>query len=375
MTKTDVFRGPLEIGVLSPHNPYDRQAFSGTVFHATRALRSAPGLHTRILGPHRPPRFYDRLRQKPEIDPAQLDLYGLDAIVGLVATPLLEQVLKRCDIPCLHVTDATPAFLREAYGWQVPNEADEIEKRVVQAATAVYSSDQMADRARRDFGAIAGHATAVPFGVNLENLPAVCPRKSSLDQISLLFVGLDWERKGGEKALAALDLLLAEGFDAQLTIVGRCPERHLDHPGVNYAGYLNKRRKKDARALSELYRKAHLLLVPSQADCTPMVIAEAMSFGTPVIASDTGGVRSLIGGSTGGQVLPVSSTSEDWAVAIKDVLRDAEAYRWMSEACFERSETRLSWTSWARSMTDLIREITSRRTDVPAEEVPLKAVV
>lgn len=54
--------------------------------------------------------------------------------------------------------------------------------------------------------------------------------------------------------------------------------------------FLDKNRPKDAARLSALYAEAHLLLLPSRADCTLTVIAEAMAHGTPVLATDVGGI-------------------------------------------------------------------------------------
>ena len=130
---------PLKLGLLTPHNPYDRMTFSGTSWFAAQALKDHPEIDLTILGPHKPRgRFSRLLRQRDaEVDINQLDLAGIDAVLGLVATPLLDQLSQRHpSMPFFHVTDATPAFLREAYGWAVPHEADVLETRVAAKALA-----------------------------------------------------------------------------------------------------------------------------------------------------------------------------------------------------------------------------------------------
>lgn len=352
-------RPALEIGFLSEHNPFDRRSFSGTTHFSARALSERPEINLRILGPHRPPRLMDRVlnRKAPRCDADLVDVHGLDAVVGLVATPLLDRLTDlHPGLPMIHVTDATPAFLREFYGWQVGAEADAAETRVARkAAHVVYSSSLMADRAAGDLGLPGFEAKSALFGVNIETLPEICPPKEPLDRIRLLFVGIDWERKGGDIAVATLDSLTARGLDATLTVVGRCPERHRRHPRIVDAGFLNKNRPKDAARLIELYRQAHFLLLPSRADCTPMVVSEAMAHGTPVLATDTGGIRDLVGGPATGRLLPPFSPPDAWARAIAGIAIDPMQYGFMSDACFDRSRNALSWQNWARQIEILVR--------------------
>lgn len=352
---------PLSIGFLTPHNARDRRAFSGSAFFAAEALDTHPQVRLRLLGPARTPGRFDRIlrRKPPHISVDQMDLTDLDLVVGMVATPQLEQLSRQSDLPFIHVTDATPTFLREAYGWAVPQEADRLETLVAaKAAATVYSSDIMASRAPNDLKLPRLTADVVPFGVNFDNLPAACPGKPPLSTLKLLFVGLDWTRKGGDIAVAALDQLLADGIDAELTIVGRCPERHIDHPAITYAGFLDKNRPRDQAKLTRLYTDAHLLLLPSRGDCTPIVVAEAMAHGTPVLATDVGGIPAQLGGDGAGRILPLYSEARVWADAIKDITATAERYRWMSDASFDRASRHFSWGTWANEIHAIATRIT-----------------
>ena len=345
---------PISLGFLSQHNPYDRTAFSGTVYFAAKALDALPGVQLKVLGPHRPSRLSDRLlrRRTERPDPKRLNLDGLDAIVSLVSTPLVDSLTERTGLPLLHVTDATPAFLRTAYGWNIPQTADAAEARVTSKASAViYSSAFMARQAQNDFGTdLVPHVA--PFGINFEKTPETCPIKPGLERLELLFVGSDWDRKGGAKALATLDALTAAGTTAHLTVVGRMPNALRRHPNITYVGFLDKNRPREAVQLGEIYTRAHVLLLPSKADCTPMVLAEAMAHGTPVLATDTGGIAEMIGmGQHGAGHAFASSTSPIiWAAEIRALTADPEAYRAASLAAFEHSRLQLSWQAWGEKI-------------------------
>lgn len=362
----------IELGFLSPNNPLDRRAFSGTAFFAARALVTHPDLRVRILGPHRAPSVLDRVlrRRGPDFRINQLDLDGLDVVLGLVASPLLNRLLThRPDLPILHITDATPAFLREAYGWNVSLEADAIEKRVAaHAAQIVYSSEQMARRAPHDLELGWLSPAVAPFGVNFDQVPDACPKKTPLNPVNLLFVGLDWARKGGDVAVATLDALLVRGIEARLTVVGRLPERHRDHPAITYTGYLNKNRPYHARRLTKLYSEAHFLILPSRGDCTPMVVAEAMIHGTPVLATDTGGLGSMIGGQGAGRLMQPMTPPENWADVIAELTRLPDAYALMSDAAFDRAQSTLSWDAWANWIATLARDAIVAKSAPPRPE-------
>lgn len=355
--------GPLRLGLLTGHDVTSPTAFSGTVFHATRALAAHPGVALSVFAPPPMGRIARRLgwpeRPTPLPDPAELG--RLDALVGLVASDLIDR-LPGTSVPILHVTDATPRFLAQDYGWDISEAAFDTEARVARRATlSVYSSAEMAARARTELGVA---ATAwVPFGTNMPDLPSAPPPTPGLgERIELVFVGRDWRRKGGDIALAALDALGRAGRAARLTVVGDCPDDIACRGDICAAGPLDPGRATDRARLSDFYRRAQLMILPTRADCTPMVVAEAMAHGTPVLATRTGGMGSLVTPGTGVLMSP-DAGGEEWARAILDTLRDPFALEMMADAAFDRARTRLTWTAWAEDLIDLARRAGLHRTD------------
>lgn len=354
-------RRPARVGLLTPHNPHDRTSFSGTAHHVMRALASRPDIALTVLGGHRPMRPGDRLLRRflsPRPRPlGPVDTAGLDLVVGLTATHLLDGMAAGSRVPYIHVTDAVPSFLRDIYGWDIPSDADEREGRVIaRSVLTVYSSRYMARRAARDFPASAtGRTAVVPFGVNFDDLPEAVPAKADLGTVRLLWVGTAWERKGGPLAVAALDALRATGVSAQLVLAGDVPGGALRaHPGVTVAGFLDKNRPRDRERLSRLFAEAHLFILPTRADCTPMVVAEANAHGTPCLVTDVGGVTSLVDEGRNGATLDPAAGPREWARAIRALTRDPDKHAGLCRASLEHARNRLSWDSWARDLSTLI---------------------
>jgi len=127
---------------------------------------------------------------------------------------------------------------------------------------------------------------------------------------------------------------------AQLIIIGSGPERDkllkkADREGV-------KKRVKIVEAipqknLVEYYGAADCLLLASSREGWPNVLLEAMACGTPVVATDVGGVSEIVGASAAGVIVRKRSV-EDFVEAVSFLLRNypdrkltryfAEEYSW-----------------------------------------------
>jgi glycosyltransferase involved in cell wall biosynthesis len=107
------------------------------------------------------------------------------------------------------------------------------------------------------------------------------------DQPLLVHFGWDWHRKGGDLFLHAIRALRERGVEAMgLTVGGGEPARQLrEELGLGHAVHVLEPTD-DVRAL---YAAADLFLAPSRAEGTPYSVMEALSSGTPVVASDIPG--------------------------------------------------------------------------------------
>ncbi len=130
--------------------------------------------------------------------------------------------------------------------------------------------------------------------------PRPAPGAPPAARPQLLFMGGTQVMKGFREALQAFDLLRAH-TPARLVIVGdsvpaqlaaylrACPPRHFE-PGRD----LDFRASQSTEQLVGLFQSSLCLLHPSYLDNSPNSICEAQVAGLPVIASEVGGVASLL---------------------------------------------------------------------------------
>jgi len=103
--------------------------------------------------------------------------------------------------------------------------------------------------------------------------------------LRVLFVGADFARKGGP---LLLEVAAALGDRCELHLVTRTPLQ--PRPGVHVYPDLGP----NSPMLRQLYAQADLFVLPTLADCFPLVVQEAMAAGLPVVASDLGAIGEAV---------------------------------------------------------------------------------
>jgi hypothetical protein len=122
-----------------------------------------------------------------------------------------------------------------------------------------------------------------------------------------LFVGLDWQRKNGDRVVRAFARLRRDHPEATLDVVGGHPA--LDVPGVRTHGVLRKDSATDRAQLAGLFARSTCFVMPSLFEPAGIVFTEAAAAGLPSIGGTVGGSIDLIG--DGGLVV---DPSDDTAV-------------------------------------------------------------
>lgn len=146
----------------------------------------------------------------------------------------------------------------------------------------------------------------------------------------LLVLGRLSPEKGVDVMLRAMEVLGRHGARVGLLVVGDGPERERLVRLARELGVGDRVAFFPATSdVSAAYRACEALVIPSRSEGMPNVLLEALSHDRPVLATDVGGVREVIGESRAGLIVPPGSP-EALAEAVPVVLgmaRDAGAMR------------------------------------------------
>jgi glycosyltransferase involved in cell wall biosynthesis len=110
-------------------------------------------------------------------------------------------------------------------------------------------------------------------------------------------------------------------------------------------------------ALAALYRRAALVLIPSEAEGFGLPLVEAMACATPVLASDIAALREA--GADAAVYCPVGDVPA-WSATLAAMLRERtdDPERWAERrAAALRQASRFSWAAYADRCAALYREI------------------
>lgn len=180
----------------------------------------------------------------------------------------------------------------------------------------------------------------------------------------IVFVGMIQPRKGLDVLLRAVSLLSVQERPEWLKIIGGTIPGHSGYEAVLKA-YARERALDEfvqwigpleQAVLRQELRAARALVLPSREETAPMAIAEAFACGTPVVASDVGGVRYMIEPGITGFLVPPDSPSE-LADALRAVLAldsrcAAQRARQVSEARYHPDRVAAATERVYRSVLD-----------------------
>ncbi len=144
----------------------------------------------------------------------------------------------------------------------------------------------------------------------------------------MLFLGSDWARKGGSFAALLHAALRKKGIEMAFTFMGDIP----DLPAEPFLRILRGRRT--AEDIHQELTKAHIVLLPSKAECCTHFIADASGHGVPVLVSDVGGNATAVADGTSGYLFSPTASVEEYAQRIMELSQNRSLYRSLSLSAY-----------------------------------------
>jgi glycosyltransferase involved in cell wall biosynthesis len=365
--------------------------WSGTGYYIAQSLKNQ-NICVEYLGPledsfalqafrHLKSRFYKHIFNKnyqKDADSLTLKSYArqvanklvgknLDIVFSATVNPIS---YLECDQPIAFWADGTFANIQDFYPLysNLPEAVVEDWHRMEQLALersqlAIYSSDWAAKSAIQDYGADPAKVHVVPFGANIDNVLAFEDIKDAIesrptDKCKLVFISVDWVRKGGNIAYQVAEKLNQVGLKTELTVVGCQPT--VDEPlpdFVNALGFISKSTREGKVRIQRLILESHFLILPTLADCTPIVFCEANSLGVPCLSTTVGGVPTMIRNGVNGQLFDKDANTSEYADYIANLFSDYSTYKNLALSAFHEYESRLNWRVAGQTVKGLLKTI------------------
>jgi alpha-maltose-1-phosphate synthase len=243
------------------------------------------------------------------------------------------------------VTDCTIIQALEAGEFSISQTSPRVAKEAIACQREVFASCRKvftlsrwtADSIVQHYGIPADKVVVVGAGANLG---MQIDRRIDTANPYILFVGMDWEQKGGPLLLEAFRLVRSWRSDVRLKIVGCTPA--IDEPGVDLIGYLPHGDSSARHRLAGLYGRASCLVLLSRFDCFPNVLLEAQLVGVPVVTlRGQGRTEALRHGETG--MLVDRAEPGPVADALVSVLTDELGRGLLGRTARRWAEERFTW--------------------------------
>lgn len=300
-----------------------------------------------------------------------LPIYRLpapDVVWTQVLPPIAPFILGAAarHLPVIFDSDTTPQLLAsfgQHYAEQIAGPS--LKRRAVDAvfgaaarrcARIVGWSAWAARSFERDYGVDSERIRVIPPGVDVNwwQRPDNTPDSAPVDgrRVRLLFVGGDFERKGGDLLLDVWRRHFADGCELHLVTKA---EIHSE-PGM----FVHRDLTPNDERLRRLYHTCDVMALPTRGDCYSLASIEAMVAGLPVITTAVGGIPEIVDdGRTGCLIAPNDGAA--LRGALEALVSDGARRKQMGTAGRHKAVERFNVARNGAQVVELLREVTARR--------------
>ena len=235
------------------------------------------------------------------------------------------------------------------------------EARVYERAELIFT---MSERVRQsfidDFGIPPERLVTVHCGPNIDVPDLSAGLSARADgPPTILFIGRDFERKGGQLLLDAFAIVRKRIPGARLVMVGVRPRNGRAPDGVEFLGFLSRDTASGRRRMDEAYRSAHLFCLPTRFEPFGTAFVEAMMYGLPCVGPAAWAVPEIIDDGRTGHLVP-SDDAAGYAEAIMRLLTDRAHAAEMGRAARDRALKLFAWSDLVERMSRGLEAVVAR---------------
>lgn len=372
----------IKVGFIGWYSPEDKKALSGTPHKMSDLLKSI-GCEVTWIKVEESKKYL--LYQKVMGAIGKISHKHLDSTHSVMGAMLQSKTIdmnavEQCDVlfapfcsealysletdkPIIYLSDATFNIMVDYYfkglSANAIKQGNKVEQRAMDRSKAIIVSSQWAaNSAINDYHQNPSKVHIVEFGANLDDKDIIEKTFDYNGHLHILFLGVDWKRKGGQIAVNACKWLNENGVPATLHIVGikDLGESIKKLPYVDYVGFLNKNYPEQYNRLVAVIKQCHCMLLPTLQEAAGIAFCECSAYGLPSFTHLTGGTGNYVYNGRNGYLLPLGSTGADFGAKIKECLESGELKR-MSEAAKDVYKEKLNWNVWASKVENIIRNL------------------
>jgi len=221
-----------------------------------------------------------------------------------------------------------------------------LENESYRNATMIFTaSDHTRDSIINDYGINEEKVVTVYEGANIKELPSF---EKDYSNRTILFVGMDFDRKGGQSLIKAFKEVKKEIKGAKMIIAGCAPS--INVPGITVEGYIAYER------LLQLYEHSSVFAMPSICETLGIVFFEAMAYKTPCIGSTADAMPEIIEEKKTGFLVPPNDYKR-LADKLILLLEDENLMKKMGEEGRKRVENYFTWDLVVDRMSEQFKHI------------------
>jgi glycosyltransferase involved in cell wall biosynthesis len=245
--------------------------------------------------------------------------------------------------------NASPAYEKRAYAW---------ERDVYNSNDVIFTFSECVKKSIvDDFGVAPDKIHVTYAGVSVISMDKVTSTLQKFRNQKILFIGKDFERKGGWDVLAAFKKVREKFPNCELHIAGSDPS--VTGQGVFCYGYIDQQTPDGRQRIARLYDEATVFTMPSHFEPFGKPFCEAMVYGTPSIGTNISAMPEIIDHGINGYCI-IPGDTEALASHLAELLSDYEKYQSFSQASIEKSQS-FRWPTVVRKMVTAISAAISNR--------------
>jgi len=210
-----------------------------------------------------------------------------------------------------------------------------LERRSYENATVVFTrSTDVAEDLRRFYAIPEDKIECVYAGSNVDTTHCGPPDNADYSNQRILFVGIDWVRKGGPELVEAFRRVLQQYPKAHLTIAGA--DTPVDLPNCTVLGRI------PAQELVRHYAQSSIFCLPTRHEPFGIAFVEAMMHRLPVIGTRIGAIPDMVEDGINGYLVDPGDTGAI-VKALGKLLADPAHCRLLGERSYERALDLYTW--------------------------------